>query len=363
MMSVPDSFAPRQLLVCQQRQLGDVLLVTPALQCLRERFPSAAIHVLTERKCLPMLANNPHVDRVWALDKAALPTLLHELRWYAGIAGQGYDLVINFQPDLPRLRWITGLSRAPVRLAPSPPWYVRPLYTHTVPMPRIYAAAAKAAVLKPLGAGHSPGRPRLYLTRAERDEAHALLLSLGLRPGHSLITLDPTHRQQTRRWPLAHYARLLALLVEQGTARELDPRFLVLWGPGEENDIRELRERAAGHGCAQRLLLPEGMLDLRLSAACMERAALHIGNCSAPRHMAVAVGTPSCIAQGSTGPEWICPPEGGRADHVGMFAGLDCQPCEKNRCPRMAKTDGYAPCMTALEPERMAAALELLRRP
>jgi ADP-heptose:LPS heptosyltransferase len=364
MPPIPDSFAPRRLLVCQQRQLGDVLLATPALECLRARFPSAAVHVLTERKCLPMLANNPHADRVWALDKATLPTLLHELRWYMDIAQQRYDLEINFQPALPLLRWVVAFSRARVRLAPSPPWYARPLYTHAVPMPRMYAAAAKAAALKPLGTGHSPNRPRLYLTQEERDEARALLHALALRPEHCLITLDPTHRQPTRRWPLAHYARMMALLAEQGAALGLDPRFLPLWGPGEEGDVRELRALAAGHGCAHRLLLPEAVLSLRLGAACMERAALHIGNCSAPRHMAVAVGTPTCVAQGSTGPEWICPPNGGRTDHVGLFAGLECQPCEKNRCPRLPPGEAYAPCMTALEPERVAReAFALLSRP
>lgn len=36
--SVPE---PRSILVCQQRQIGDVLLVTPLLELLRKRWPQA----------------------------------------------------------------------------------------------------------------------------------------------------------------------------------------------------------------------------------------------------------------------------------------------------------------------------------
>lgn len=357
-------FTPRRILVCQQRQLGDVLLMTPALELLAARFPQAEVDVLTEKKCLPMLAHNPHVHRVWALDKCALPTLWHELRWYRAVTRQRYDMVVNFQPTLPRLRWVVGFSRASVRLTTPLPWYLRPLYTHVVSVPPIYAAAAKAAVLAPLGIRWQGERPRLYLTAEERADAAQLLAKLGLGADERLISLDPTHRQPTRRWPLAHYARLVALLCRKADAAGMRLRFLPLWGPGEDDDIRTLTQWIQREGCANRLLLPRDMLSLRASAACMERAALHIGNCSAPRHIAVAVGTPSCVAQGSTGPEWICPPrDGAEPDHLGLFAGLPCQPCERNHCDRLNGA-ADAPCLVALEPARMAeTAWTLLQAP
>ena len=93
----------QKILVCQLRQIGDVILTTPAVELLRRRFPLAEIHVFTEKKCLPVLENNPNVTRVWPLDKKALPNLWAELRYYREIAGQGFDLVIDFQ-QLPRCR-------------------------------------------------------------------------------------------------------------------------------------------------------------------------------------------------------------------------------------------------------------------
>ncbi len=62
-------FKPKRILACQLRQIGDVLLATPSLQLLKERYPEAELHLLTEKKCAPVLENNPHVDHVWEIDK------------------------------------------------------------------------------------------------------------------------------------------------------------------------------------------------------------------------------------------------------------------------------------------------------
>lgn len=334
-----ETFAPRRILVCQLRQLGDVVLTTPALELLRKRYPQAELHLLTESKCLPLLENNPHVDHVWGLNKKSLTPLTKEVAWYWRVARTGYDLVVDFQ-QLPRCRWVVAFSGATVRLAATAPWYTRPLYTHTAPVPNGYAAESKAGILAPLGIRWTGEKPHLYLTETERTNAHALLASLGLQSGQSLITLDPTHRRETRRWPMAHYAEMIRLLHE---ARP-QLRFLPLWGPGEEDDIRTLVSMAPPSA----LLLPDHMLSLREMIACIAAAQLHIGNCSAPRHVAVAVDTPTLVVLGSTSTGWTYPSAiFGGPDHRTVAANLPCQPCNRNTCP-------HCRCLTDLSPEVVA---------
>lgn len=68
--------------------------------------------------------------------------------------------------------------------------------------------------------------------------------------------------------------------------------------------------------------------------------------------MAVAVNTPTFIAHGATGPEWICPARDGQPrDHAGLFSYPACQPCERNTCSR---SNEEPPCLTNLTPDRMA---------
>ena len=152
-----------------------------------------------------------------------------------------------------------------------------------------------------------------------------LLAQAGLQPEQRLITLDPTHRQPTRRWPLAHYAGLVSLLAE----RDASLRFLPLWGPGEEAEIQELSRLCP----AGSLLLPERMLSLREMAACIAEADLHIGNCSAPRHIAVAVGTPTLTVLGSTTPAWTFPPRARRHCPEPSLSALQPQPLPRSPLP------------------------------
>ena len=238
------TFSPKRILVCQLRQIGDVVLATPSIELLKRRYPDAEIHLLTEKKCAPLLEHNPHLGKVWALDKKVLSSLPQEVAWYWHVARTGYDLVVDFQ-QLPRCRWVVAFSGAPVRLSYTPPWYTSLLYTHSSDMLDGYSAMSKASVLRPLGIEWNGERPRVYLTGEEHAFARTLLSQAGLQPEQRLITLDPTHRQPTRRWPLAHYAGLVSLLAE----RDASLRFLPLWGPGEEAGADAV---AAGNGCLHR---------------------------------------------------------------------------------------------------------------
>lgn len=337
---IPPGESVRRILVCQLRQIGDVLLTTPSLELLARAFPLASIHVFTEKKCLPMLENNPHVQTVWLLDKKARPSLWHEALLYRKMAAANYDLAVNFQ-HLPRCTRAVAFSRAGVRLGSPRAWYNDWIYTHLQkPARNLYAAALKASILAPLGIAWQGERPRLYLSEGERAEADALLLETGL-AGKTFLNVDATHRHATRRWPAEHYAALLDMLSE---ARS-DLHFLLSCGPGEERDVQAILERCRHR---ERLVLPPRPLGLRLMAACMERAAMHLGNCSAPRHIAVAVDLPSFTILGSTSSGWTFPsPEHAHAQAQEMW-GLSCQPCNQNTCPEKSIA-----CLAELTPERI----------
>lgn len=331
-------FSPKRILVCQQRQIGDVLLATPAIELLKARFPEAAVHVFTELKCEPVLRNNPDIAQLHLIDKHKLNTLPKQISWYRQVAAHHFDLVVDFQ-QLPRCQWVVALSRAAVRLSFPPRrlrWLPRPFYTHGVIPEPGYASQTKVSLLSPLGISWNGERPRLYLTETERATAHALLAEMGLESQHRLITVDPTHRRHTRVWPAPLYAQLIDMLADD------DPnlRFQMLYGPGEQDYVRALRALCRHR---DRVFMPPSMPELRVSAACIEAASLHIGTCSAPRHIAVAVGTPSCVIPGAGGPEWTYP----SAEHVVVMSDMPCQPCMANTCKHIR-------CLTELPAEKVA---------
>ncbi|MBU1001289.1 MAG: glycosyltransferase family 9 protein [Proteobacteria bacterium] len=338
----------RRILVCQLRQIGDVLLATPSIRLLKKRFPDADIDLLTEQKALPMVDNNPDLAQVWAIDRKAHRNIAAQLSFYWQVASQRYDLVIDFQ-QLPRIRWVLALARLfppksgrQIRLTYDPPWYNRWLYTHWSKPVGGYAAMTKASVLLPLDIDWNEEPPRLYLTAAEQERAKGILSEHGIGQEDVLITVDPSHRRATRQWPEGHFGELIRL------ASQAEPRlkFLVFYGPGEEYVARAVQDAAGVPAC----IVTKSMLTLREMAACIQRATLHFGNCSAPRHMAVAVGTPTLTVLGSTSNAWTFP----NSKHAALAKGLDCQPCNENSCP-----SGSRRCLTDLMPAEVLP--ELLR--
>ena len=268
-----------------------------------------------------MLANNPHIFKVWPVDKKKLNNLFKELAYYREIASQGFDLVVDFQ-QLPRCRWVVGFSKAPIRLSYTPPWYTKWLYTCWHPeQPKVYSAHKKASILEVLGIKWNGEPPRLYLSNEEKAKASKILAQSGLQANNKLITLDPTHRRITRLWPARHYARLIDLAFAQDESL----RFLPLYGPGEEEDIAKLAGLVKNKTA---LLMTPQMLTLREAAAVQAQALVQLGNCSAPRHLATAVGTPTFTILGSTDIYWDYP----SSRHLNIALGLACQPCNKNTC-------------------------------
>jgi len=264
------------------------------------------------------------------------------LAFYLQVARQRFDLLVDFQ-QLPRIRWVAALSRffgCRWRLSYDPPWYNRWLYSHTVRPRDGYAAMCKASVLEPLGLVWRGERPELFLRPGERAWAGEFLQANGL-ASCALVTVDPSHRRATRRWPAAHFGRTLGL----AAAARPEARFLVAWGPGERDLALEVAAASGSAAC----VVPDRMLTLRQLAAVQERTALHFGTCSAPRHLAVAVGTPTLAVLGSTSDAWTFP----APEHGDVRLGLPCQPCNRNECDTMQ-------CLADLTPE--AVLPELLLR-
>lgn len=346
-LSEPGSLAhltPSKILICQQRQIGDVVLSTPAAKLLKRAYPDAEIHYLTEEKCAPVLANNPNIHKVWTIDKSM--GFLKRIRQLWAIRKTRFDLVVDFQ-QLPRCKSTAFFSGAPVRLSYTPKWYNRPAYTHWIKMLGGYAVKAKMSVLRPLGIEWDLERPEIFLTEQEQERAETYLLDRDIDADKKLITVDSTHWSDTRRWPAEYYAELIGLINE----RNPECRFLLLYGPGEKDQAQAVYDQTpAKHAC----ILPEEQLGIRQTAALMEQAWLHLGNCSAPRHFALAVKTPTFTIVGSnSGRSWTFP----APDQEYIRLGVACSACNKNTCKNKTLA-----CLTELKPPNISKLLPIEER-
>ena len=328
-----------RILVIQFRQIGDVLLSTPVLRALRCSYPQSYIAFLTEPSPGRVLQGNPWLDEVIIRPRHA--TWRQQWQLLCHIRRQRFDLVIDLIGN-PRSVVLTRLSGARHRLAfarfPRSLLYTM-LVTHHHPIPE-YTVAKRLRLLEPLGIRATDLTPTLSYTQREQDEVATFLRAHAITPKDLLVCIDPTHHVPTRQWPGAHFSALVDMLSER-----LGARVLLLWGPGEAVQVQAIAAAARAHP----VLIPAW--GLNTLAALLARADLFVGCNSAPLHIAVSQGIPTVTIMGATlSVNWLPP----APQHRAVFAGLPCQPCEKNYCGPPLNTA----CLRTLTPETVFAAVQ-----
>jgi len=325
----------KNILVTQFRQVGDVLLTTPAVKVLRDHYPESHISYLTETGPAMLLQENPHIDRIIERDRRG--GIIRDAKLVRSLRKAKYDLVIDFFCN-PRSAWMSFLTGSPYRVAAyhaGRSWW----YTHTpgIQGGKGYAAEDKLALLRAIGIDGELVPPAIHVSDDARLYIDIFFTRQDVKNKTPVITIDPTSRRQAKRWISERYVQLADRLVEKYSAT-----VIFIWGPGEKEMVDSLIKQ----GKYQHILACS--TDLMQLAALLDRSHLHIGNCSAPRHIAVAVGTPSLTIMGPTDPEsWTFP----SPIHRVVRGNVTCIACGKTQCTTHE-------CMQALTVEEVKNAAE-----
>lgn len=86
-----------KFLIIRFSSIGDIVLTTPVIRCLRKRYPDATIHFLTKQSYKSILESNPYLDKVHTLGDS-FELMLHEL------GSEEYDYIIDLHHNLRTLR-------------------------------------------------------------------------------------------------------------------------------------------------------------------------------------------------------------------------------------------------------------------
>lgn len=340
--------SPERILVLRHRAAGDLLLTTPAFRALREGIPGARIDVLAAKGMSALLEGSPDVDRVLTVDRRSLAS---QALLYARLARGGYSRVLDLVSN-PRSAFMTALTRAPVRAGfdiPGRSWAYtlrvprEPLGTDGRPILR-YAPEASLDLVRALGIPARGLDLRFAVSEAARAAIAAWIDSAAREiAGKPLVACLPTGSWPAKTWLPERFAAVMDAL-----AGECVPVWI--WGPGERQTVEAVRSRMKRPSL---LAPPTGWQEL---GALLERAALLVGNDSGPKHVAVAVGTPTVTIFGPTHPATWHPPGG---PHAAVEAtGLDCLHCNANRCP--LEGERHMRCMLDVTPERVIEAARAL---
>jgi len=343
----------RSIIVFKQRNIGDVLLATPAIHALRRAWPSARIAVAVNSGTEEMITGNPDVDRVIVFDRSAreaggIRRMREELRFLSEIRSWRPDLVVQLTEG-DRGAILAFLSGARFRVGVAPArrglWGKEKLFTHLSPRPSLYRHAVLRDLEVVAAAGIPPAalRLRFSFTEEDRSRAAALLSGAGIPDGTPYAVLQPSSRWKFKCWTDERNAALVAHFARKGIVPVLTS------GPDPDETAQVDRIRGLVHRPVATLA---GKLRFPELGALIASARIYVGVDSAPMHLAAAVGTPTVAIFGPTGAfnwapwegiDWGYTPErpaGTRfvGNHAVVQKEMECIPCGQDGCEGTKKS-------------------------
>ena len=321
----------RHVLVSRLRFIGDVILTTPVLRALREKFPAARITYLAETPYHTLLENHPDVDVVLSLppgDKRG------QLQAILRLFKDRFDVAIDLFGN-PRSTLLTFLSGGRYRIGGDYRGR-RIFYTHRITddgKPKS-AVAFHLGYLRPLGISANPSDPYLVVTEEEKAWAKSYLDRKGYDGSKTIVGIHPGATWPAKRWLPERFAALANRLVS-----ELGVWVFFTVGPDEEGLVQSVMKDFPFKSNT-----PE-VFTLRQLAALLSQFDLLVANDCGPMHIAPAVGTKTVGIFGPGEPEvWF--PYDSQKGHRYVHREMDCSRCRQDFCNKMD-------CMKAIRVEEV----------
>ncbi|MBY0370014.1 glycosyltransferase family 9 protein [bacterium] len=313
--------APKKILVLRFSSLGDIVMATAMIRCLRTQFPDARIDFLVRSDFQDLIRFNPHLTHAWGLPRHSgwrgLRGLLRDIN------AVDYDLVYDAHRSL-RTRLLMPWVRSKHKAYFSKQ-YLRRALLMTFKLPLVSKRRFLERFVDPLapwGVLYDGAGPEFHVDDA--SESSALAKTGLVADGTQRVAIVPSAQWNGKRWPPERFRELIEKLLAK-TAYQL-----VVFGGPSDTFCQELTRGLD----PTRVINTQGKLGLLESGALLKHCRFTIANDTGLMHLADALGVPSILIFGPTSGEMGCLPFHPKSRIVENT--LWCRPCSKN---------GQAPCI------------------
>ena len=322
--------AAKNILAVRLDNIGDVVMLGPALRAVKETSPQARLTLLASpagSTAVPLL---PWVDDVitwrpiWQDVGGRMP--FHPARERELInllAERQFDAALIFTsfsqtPHTPG--YVCYLAGILLRAGESKEFGGSTLTTELQASPDdLHQVERNLRLVEHLGFVARDRRLMLAIPEEARQAVPSLLERVGLDPDAPFLLVHPGASAQARRYPVERFGIVARLLTRRGWP------ILVTGVEREAVLLAELMQLAPDARCLV------GGASLAEYAALVERAALVICNDTLPMHLADAVGTPEVVLFSGTDYEEQWRPRA--TAHRLLRRPTSCHPCYLFECP------------------------------
>jgi heptosyltransferase-2 len=320
----------KKILLIRFSSIGDIVLTTPVVRCLKQQLPEVELHVLTKSSYRSIYASNPYVDKVFELS-SNLKEVVKRLR------EEHYDFVVDLHKNWRSWRVRMALHRpsasfpkldfqkflyTKLKIGKLPPVHI---------VDRYFKAVEKLAV-------HNDGQGLDFFFN-EGDEMNYEDLPEAFRDGFVAVVIGGQHT-----------TKILPVDKVVEVCEALDYPVILVGGPEDAARGDRIKTKVGsyvGNSC--------GSLTLGQSASLLKLADAVLTNDTGMMHIAAALRKPIVSVWGNTVPEFgMYPylPQGMKPAAIVENKSLGCRPCDKlgyAKCPK-----GHFNCMNSLDAKEIA---------
>lgn len=344
----------RRVLAVRLDNIGDVLMLSPALRALKRAVPGVETTLLCSKAGASVAPLIPSIDEtivfraLWQDVSGTMSADPAPERALASmLAAREFDAALIFtsfsQSPYPAARVCADAS-IPLRVGQSKEFgggllttWVRPLGDEEHQVDR------NLRLLEVLGVPSNGTHMDLVVPPSAREATARLLADAGIGPDTPFMALAPGASCDARSYGVEAFAEVAARLAER-----VGLPILLVGSPREVALCETLRSLAR----TPRVISIAEATDVPTLAAVVERASLLIGNDSAPMHFADALGTPVVVT--FSGTDLVSQWGPRHAPSAIIRRDTPCTPCYGFICPY------DKPCL-AISPEEVARrAIDLL---
>lgn len=339
--------APARILLIRLSSIGDIILTSPLIRLLHQRFPGAELDFVIKKRFLDLVRVNPYLNQIYAFDEteglADLARIRREIRQ------RQYDVVLDLHKNLRSLFLTAGLTGC--RLQRLKKYGLKRFllvhfkwswYREIVPVYRRYIHTASMLGIHDDGQG-----PEFYLEPQTLARVREMLSSENFVPGKPGIALAPGAGYFTKRWPSDRFAQ-----VAQALQQNLAAQIIIIGGSPDQACAAEIQSQLKTP-----VLNFAGRLGLMETACALAACDLVITNDTGMMHLASALGKKVVAIFGATVAEFGFFPFAAHSRVVQKK--LRCRPCShigSHKCPR-----GHFRCMKEIRATQVyQAAVELM---
>ncbi|MFH6601963.1 glycosyltransferase family 9 protein [Maribacter algicola] len=285
-----------KFLVIQQKMIGDVLASTVICESIKHYFPNSSVHFVANENTLPVLLNNPSIDRVVVFGKDLRQSKWKFYRFLKAIQKEEFHTVIDAYGKL-ESNLISLFARSKYKISHFK-GYTRWIYTHTVkenlnPDGKIpLAIQNRLALLGPIL--NRPNDfvtfPKIFLKESEIHEAKNKIDTIRDYKNQKLVMIGILGSSPLKTYPSAYMAKILDFICEK-----TNTKLLFNYIPNQKSDAEAIYNQC-NETTKSKSVLDFYAPSLREFLAILSQCSALIGNEGGAVNMAKALDIPTfCI--------------------------------------------------------------------